>query len=61
MPQFIHRATLINRDSLQNDPWADMAMLALEEKIEYASQQMQKMIETLDKQMIFIPEGVIIT
>ena len=61
MPQFLHRATLINRDSLQNDPWADMAMLALEEKIEYASQQMQKLIETLDKQMSFVPAGVTIS
>lgn len=61
MPQFLHRATLINRDSLQNDPWADMAMLALEEKIEYASQQMQKLIETLDKQISFVPAGVTIS
>ncbi|MFP1767847.1 PFL_4669 family integrating conjugative element protein [Lonsdalea quercina] len=61
MPQFLHRATLINRDSLQNDPWADMAMLALEEKIEYAGQQMNTLINKLDQQMSFVPTGVTIS
>src|SRR5438105_4575703 len=61
MPQFLHRATQINRDSMLNEPWADMAMLNLEEKIEYASQQMNELIATLDKQMSFVPSGVSIT
>ncbi|HCD2000999.1 PFL_4669 family integrating conjugative element protein [Citrobacter farmeri] len=61
MPQFLHRATIINRDSLLNDPWADMTMLELEEKINYASQQMTLLIERLEKQMSFIPVGVTIS
>ncbi|HFK5678016.1 TPA: PFL_4669 family integrating conjugative element protein [Enterobacter asburiae] len=61
MPQFLHRATLINRDSLMNDPWADAAMLELEEKIEYASNEMSKLIDALDKQMSFVPAGVTIS
>lgn len=57
IPQFLQRARYINNDSLLNNPWADMAMLALEEKIEYASQQMKILLETLDKQMCFVPTG----
>ncbi|EXU76751.1 PFL_4669 family integrating conjugative element protein [Erwinia mallotivora] len=61
MPQFLHRATLINRDSLQNNPWADEVMLALEGKLEYAGQQMTQLIDTLDKQMRVVPAGVSIS
>lgn len=61
MPQFLHRATQINRDSQQNEPWADMAMLTLQEKIEYASQQMNELIASLDKQISFVPPSVSIT
>ncbi|APG19878.1 TIGR03761 family integrating conjugative element protein [Salmonella enterica subsp. enterica serovar Typhimurium] len=61
MPQFLYRATLINKDSLQNDPWADMTMLALEEKINLAGKEMNMLIETLDKQMSFVPAGVTIS
>lgn len=61
MPQFLHRATLINKDSLQNNPWADMAMLELEGKIEHASQEMKLLIDGLDKEMAFVPQGVTIS
>ena len=38
-----------------------MTMLELEEKINYASQQMTLLIERLEKQMSFIPVGVTIS
>lgn len=38
-----------------------MAMMILEEKIQYASQQMNELIVTLDRQMSFVPPGVSIT
>lgn len=61
MPQFLARASLINRDSLKNEPWADMAMLELEEKIEHAGQKLRELIATLDSDMAFLPPGVSIS
>ncbi|STQ14876.1 integrating conjugative element protein, PFL_4669 family [Enterobacter cloacae] len=40
MPQFFVRATLINQDSLNNNPWADEAMYRLEEKLRSATETM---------------------
>ncbi|EAB3870754.1 TIGR03761 family integrating conjugative element protein [Salmonella enterica subsp. enterica serovar Uganda] len=61
MPQFLSRASLINSDSLKNDPWADMAMINLEEKIDQAHQRMKALIGSLEEKMDFIPEGVTLT
>lgn len=60
MPQFLHRATQINRDSLGNNPWADMAMYELENKIEYARKQMNDLLSGLDSE-IQVPAGVSIS
>lgn len=60
MPQFLHRATQINRDSLHNNPWADMAMFELENKIEQARTQMNELLIGLDKE-IQVPLGVSIS
>ncbi|HEY2454457.1 MAG TPA: TIGR03761 family integrating conjugative element protein [Scandinavium sp.] len=61
MPQFLYRAALINQDSMHNNPWADLGMLALEEKLKEAGSRMQLLIERLDKDMAIIPKGVTIT
>ena len=60
MPQFLHRAKQINKDSLQNNPWADVAMFELEKKIEHATVQMNDLLTGLDK-VIQIPTGVSIS
>src|SRR5471030_21319 len=61
MPLFLHLASRINQDSLKNNPWADAAMLALEEKITDASRTMSALINSLDIDMQLIPAGVTFT
>src|SRR5471030_292852 len=61
MPRFLSLASKINLDSLKNNPWADMAMLALEEKISEASQTMTGLIANLDKETQLLPSGVSLT
>lgn len=58
MPRFLSLASKINFDSLKNNPWADMAMLSLEEKIIEASQKMSALISNLDKETQLLPPGV---
>ena len=58
MPLFLHLASRINQDSLKNNPWADAAMLALEEKIGDAGEKMSQLIASLDKAMQVLPPGV---
>ena len=61
MPQFFHRATLINQDSLRNNPWADEAMFNLEGKIKVASDSMSALIQQLDTEMSMLPSGITLT
>lgn len=61
MPQFFARATLINQDSLNNNPWADEAMYRLEEKLRSATETMTGLIKQLDEEMSMLPEGVKLT
>ncbi|ADP10368.1 hypothetical protein EJP617_06870 [Erwinia sp. Ejp617] len=61
MPQFFQRATLINQDSLKNNPWADEAMYKLDEKIRAASDAMATLIQQLDAEMSMLPQGVSLT
>lgn len=61
MPQFFHRATLINQDSLKNNPWADEAMYRLEEKLRAASETMTGLIQQLDNEMSTLPKGITLT
>ncbi|MBU9819858.1 TIGR03761 family integrating conjugative element protein [Rahnella sp. BCC 1045] len=61
MPRFLSLASRINQDSLKNNPWADAAMLALEEKISGASRTMSALINSLDSDMELIPTGVTFT
>lgn len=58
MPRFLSLASKINLDSLKNNPWADMAMLSLEEKISEAGQKMSALIANLDKETQLLPPGV---
>jgi len=57
MPLFLHLASRINQDSLKNNPWADAAMLALEEKLGDAGEKMSQLIASLDKAMQVLPPG----
>ncbi|MBK0096624.1 TIGR03761 family integrating conjugative element protein [Erwinia sp. S63] len=61
MPQFFHRATLINQDSLKNNPWADEAMYRLEEKLKAATETMSQLIQKLDHEVALLPKGVTLT
>ena len=61
MPRFLSLASRINQDSLKNNPWADAAMLALEDKISEASRTMSALISSLDSDMQLIPTGVTFT
>ncbi|AUH01908.1 TIGR03761 family integrating conjugative element protein [Pectobacteriaceae bacterium CE70] len=61
MPRFLSLASRINQDSLKNNPWADAAMLALEDKISGASNTMSNLINSLDKEMQLLPTGVTFT
>ncbi|MCB5303610.1 PFL_4669 family integrating conjugative element protein [Yersinia bercovieri] len=61
MPRFLSLASRINQDSLKNNPWADAAMLALEDKISEASHIMSNLINSLDKDMQLLPLGVTFT
>ncbi|HEY3591493.1 MAG TPA: TIGR03761 family integrating conjugative element protein [Buttiauxella sp.] len=61
MPRFLSLASRINHDSLKNNPWADAAMLALEEKINDASRTMSALINSLDIDMQLTPAGVTFT
>ncbi|WP_447868556.1 PFL_4669 family integrating conjugative element protein [Rahnella aceris] len=61
MPRFLSLASRINQDSLKNNPWADAAMLALEEKINEASRTMSALINSLEMDMQLIPSGVTFT
>jgi integrating conjugative element protein (TIGR03761 family) len=61
MPRFLSLASRINLDSLKNNPWADAAMLELEEKITLANQRMSQLIDGLEKDMQWLPKGATIT
>lgn len=58
MPRFLGLVTEINKDALRNNPWADMAMLKLENVIARGHRQLEKLIARFDKVMGSIPEGV---
>lgn len=58
MPQFFNRANVINQDSLRNNPWADEAMLRLEEKLTDAATAMTNLIHKVDTEMALLPDGV---
>jgi integrating conjugative element protein (TIGR03761 family) len=57
MPRFLSLASRINLDSLKNNPWADAAMLELEEKITLANQKMKQLIDDLESVMQWLPKG----
>lgn len=61
MPRFLSLASRINLDSLKNNPWADAAMLELEEKLTLANQRMSQLINGLEKDMQWLPKGATIT
>lgn len=58
MPQFFNRANIINQDSLRNNPWADEAMLRLEEKLSDAATAMKNLISKVNNEMELLPAGV---
>lgn len=54
MPQFFNRANIINQDSLKNNPWADEAMLRLEEKLADAAAAMKNLISKVDAEIVVV-------
>ncbi|MEL7630881.1 PFL_4669 family integrating conjugative element protein [Pectobacterium aroidearum] len=61
MPGFLFQAARINSDSLKNNPWADKAMLDLEEKLSEANALISEEIVSLEKVMDMLPRGVTLT
>ncbi|BFI52557.1 MULTISPECIES: PFL_4669 family integrating conjugative element protein [Yersinia pseudotuberculosis complex] len=57
MPQFLNKASLINQDSLRDNPWADAAMLKMDDQLIAAGSKMADLIEQLDKNMQWLPKG----
>ncbi|MFQ6245943.1 PFL_4669 family integrating conjugative element protein [Yersinia enterocolitica] len=57
MPHFLNKASLINQDSLKDNPLADAAMLGMEEKLTAANSNMQALIESIGKNMQWLPKG----
>jgi integrating conjugative element protein (TIGR03761 family) len=55
MPQVIHVAGLIYRDSVADNPYADAVMLQLELALAQAAEQIQASVEELDAVLVAIP------
>jgi len=55
MPLFFRLISRINRDSLADNPWADVALVEVETLLETASQQLQKWLNEIDALMAMLP------
>lgn len=55
MPLFFRLISRINRDSLADNPWADLALVEVETLLETASQQLQKWLNDIDALMAMLP------
>ncbi|ECJ3939504.1 TIGR03761 family integrating conjugative element protein [Salmonella enterica subsp. salamae] len=55
MPLFFRLISRINRDSLADNPWADLALVEVESLLETASQQLQKWLNDIDALMAMLP------